>query len=97
MFCGWVSVNQQNWKGQKMENEKVDQSFGQVVAKALDKVMNPGGKKNVGFAVFWFEFGKTEGGRVNYVSNAQREDMLVAVREWLARAEGRVQTPDTKQ
>jgi hypothetical protein len=34
---------------------------------------------------------------VNYVSNAQRPDMLVAVKEWLARAEGRVIETDTLQ
>lgn len=46
--------------------------------------------RNVGFALFVFEFGKVEGGRVNYISNAGREDMIAAVKEWLARAEGRV-------
>lgn len=48
-----------------------------------------GQKRRVGFAMLTFEFGKTEGGRVNYISNAGREDMISAMKEWLARAEGR--------
>jgi hypothetical protein len=44
------------------------------------------------------EFGKIEGGRVNYISNGNREDMLAMMREYLARAEGRYQDgPETKQ
>lgn len=46
-------------------------------------------KSKVGFVLLAFEFGKTEGGRVNYISNGEREDMISAMREWLARAEGR--------
>ncbi|MBT9472101.1 MAG: hypothetical protein V4514_19880 [Pseudomonadota bacterium] len=52
----------------------------------------------VGFALFSFEFGKTEGGRVNYISNGGREDMIAAVKEWLARAEDRMaDVPRTRQ
>lgn len=53
--------------------------------------------KTIGFALFVFEFGKTEGGRVNYVSNAERSEMITAVKEWLARAEGRVIETETRQ
>ena len=63
----------------------------QVLAETTDDFLN--GKqrpRRIGFAIFVFEFNKTDGGRVNYVSNADRDEMLVAVREWLARAEGRV-------
>lgn len=44
----------------------------------------------LGFALLVFELNKVEGGRVNYISNAKREDMLAAMREFVARAEGRV-------
>ena len=74
--------------------------FGNQIAKSLDTVLNgeaKGHDRQIGFALLWFEFGKTEGGQVNYVSNASREDMLVAVREWLARAEGRIIETDTRQ
>lgn len=43
----------------------------------------------LGFALLMFEHGNVEGGRVNYISNSNREDMISAMREWLARAEGR--------
>jgi hypothetical protein len=60
------------------------------IARSLDEAFNGAERpKRVGFSLFIFEFNKIEGGRVNYISNAPREDMLVAVREWLARAEGR--------
>lgn len=54
------------------------------VARALDKRF-----KGYGFALFVFDFDRTDGGgRVNYISNGRREDMIVAVKEWIARAEG---------
>jgi hypothetical protein len=62
----------------------------QAVAQGLDDIFNGTERpKRIGFAVFVFEFGQTSGGRVNYVSNADRADMMVAVKEWLARHEGR--------
>lgn len=71
----------------------------QKIARTLDVTLNgPSAKpKRIGFALFVFEFGKVSGGRVNYVSNADRADMLTAVKEWLARAEGRVIETETKQ
>jgi len=70
----------------------------QAIAKDLDATLNGEERpRRIGFALFVFEFGKTEGGRVNYVSNADRAEMLTAVREWLARAEGRVIETDTRQ
>ena len=79
-------------------NEKDKTHFGQQMAKGLDLAFNGDeGPRTTGFALFWFEFGNTDGGRVNYVSTAAREDMLVAVREWLARAEGRVIETETRQ
>lgn len=62
-------------------------------AAALDMIFNgpkPRLTSTVGFVLLTFEFGKTEGGRVNYISNGDRPDMIAAMKEWLARAEGRV-------
>lgn len=74
-------------KGRKLNTQELLQA----TAAGLDDVFNgPVRPKRVGFALFVFPFGETVDGRVNYVSNAEREDMLTAVREWLARAEGRV-------
>lgn len=69
------------------------------LARELDQRFNPPpSARTVGFALFSFEFGKTEGGRVNYISNGNREDMIAAVKEWLARAEGRMaDVPETVQ
>jgi len=69
-------------------------SFGQGMAKAIDVIFNgtaTGHDRKYGYALFWFEFNKLENGRVNYVSNASRDDMITACKEWTARAEGRLQ------
>lgn len=75
-----------------------------ALADGLDQIFNgpalPGipRKSKVGWCLLSFEFGKVEGGRVNYISNGDRADMIAAMHEWLARAEGRVaETPATKQ
>jgi hypothetical protein len=64
-----------------------------AVAKLLDKALNPSGpdgevlrpRKN-GFVLFQFPFGAKAGeGRVNYISNATRGEMIDMVSDWLAR------------
>lgn len=60
------------------------------IASVLDKVFNgdkKGEDREVGFALLIFSFG--EGGFLNYISNAQRKDMLATMKEFIARAEGR--------
>jgi predicted component of type VI protein secretion system len=62
----------------------------QSVAAGLDKVFeNRPGDKTIGFALFVFPFGAPKGARTNYVSNAERADMVAALKEVLARFEGR--------
>lgn len=63
------------------------------VARALDRFFNGDGPRRVGFILLTAEFGKIDGGRVNYISNGNREDMIAMLREYLARAEGRYQEP----
>lgn len=46
-------------------------------------------KRKWGFALLIFPFGETPNGRMNYLSNSEREDMLVAMKEFIARNEGR--------
>jgi hypothetical protein len=54
------------------------------------------GPRSIGFALLVFPFtdlgklGKGED-RINYMSNAERVDMLTAMKEFIARAEGRMQ------
>ena len=54
-----------------------------------------------GFCLLVFPLADTEGdmnGRMNYISNAERRDMLIAMKEFIARNEGRVpEAPKGKQ
>jgi len=63
------------------------------VDEALNGPKKPGVKPTIGFVLLVSEFGKIEGGRVNYISNGERADMLAICREYLARAEGRYSEP----
>lgn len=51
------------------------------IAGLLDKTLNENTKKRVGFALLVFDFG--EDGTMSYISNAEREDMLEAMTEFL--------------
>lgn len=46
-------------------------------------------QRTVGFALLIFNFGSMDGGRINYISNGDRKDVHVALKELLARWEGR--------
>lgn len=67
------------------------------IARHIDQALNgkpkPGKKPTVGFILLTAEFGKIEGGRVNYISNGERADMIAMLREYLARVEGRYVEP----
>ena len=54
-----------------------------ALAKGLDELLN-----RQGFVLLVFDE-DTSGGRVNYISNRQRPDMLTAMKELIARFEGR--------
>jgi hypothetical protein len=47
--------------------------------------------KRAAFVLLTAEFGKYEGGQVNYISNGARDDMVAMLKELLARFEGRHQ------
>lgn len=62
----------------------------QRIAAAIDEGFNGDARpRKVGFVLLTAEFGKIEGGRVNYISNGERDDMIGMMKEWIARAEGR--------
>lgn len=64
------------------------------LARDIDRGLNgkaKGSAKRYGFILLVAEFGKIEGGRVNYISNGEREDMIAMLREYLGRVEGRYQ------
>lgn len=74
----------------------IDPQFTDVMnalARGLDDALNgqsQGNDRKVGFCLLTFNFDDFAAGRVNYISNADRADMIAAVKSWLARAEGRV-------
>jgi hypothetical protein len=62
-----------------------------AIAKSLDEVLNGDKARTpdatVGFVLMVFPFGDVAG-RTNYISNARREDIVVLLKEQLARFEG---------
>lgn len=75
--------------------EKDMHDFMNGLAKALDDILNPGWDKGVnrkiGFALLTYHFGENiEGtGRINYIGNGSRPEVLVGLKELVARWEGR--------
>lgn len=71
------------------------------LARDIDRGLNGRSKvkpKRYGFILLVAEFGKIEDGRVNYISNGEREDMIAMMREYLARVEGQYHDgPSTPQ
>lgn len=66
------------------------------LARDIDRGLNGkarGKDKRFGFILLVAEFGRIEDGRVNYISNGERADMIAMLREYLARIEGRA-VPD---
>lgn len=60
------------------------------LAAGIDEILNKDVRpRKVGFILMVFPFGTTTG-RCNYVSNADREDVLRLLKEQVARFEGRV-------
>ena len=59
----------------------------QTLARYVDRLLN-GGERTVGFALLFFPLGESGRTLVNYVGNCEREDMLVALKEVVARWEG---------
>lgn len=61
------------------------------IAKVLASAMNDATKDTghrYGFALLMFGLEGDESTRMNYISNARREDMLAALKEFIARNEG---------
>jgi hypothetical protein len=62
-----------------------------ATAQALDELFNGDAKgkdRKVAFMLLVSEFGKIDGGRVNYISNGARADCHAMLKELLARWEG---------
>lgn len=71
-----------------------------TLANLIDRWFNyePGKPKQHGFALLVFKFDDAKAGRMNWISNASREDMLSALAEMRAQLEGRAhEAPEAKQ
>ncbi|SCX89149.1 hypothetical protein [Paracoccus tibetensis] len=64
-----------------------------VIDEKLNGRRKPGRPRQLAFILLTAEFGKIDGGRVNYISNGERADMIAMLREYLARVEGRYVEP----
>jgi hypothetical protein len=63
-----------------------------ALAQAIDELFNgpdQGADRKVAFVVLTAKFGDYEGGRVNYISNGERGDIITMMKELIARFEGR--------
>ena len=61
-----------------------------ALANGIDMVLNGEDKpRKIGFVLLCAEFGQIDNGRVNYISNGRRDDMIAMMKEFIARAEGR--------
>lgn len=62
-----------------------------ALAKAIDELLNGDKPREVGFVLLVFPFEKavTPDSHMNYISNAERSDMIAAMKELLANWEGR--------
>ena len=67
-----------------------------ALAKGIDRVLNDGEEpKKLGFALLIYNFGEdlTGTGRINYIGNGERGQVLAALKELVARWEGRYAEP----
>ena len=70
--------------------------FIQSLAEGIDSALNPGeGDRVNGFILLTFPFGEVENPRCNHVSNVNREDAIVMVKELLARWQGQPEHSST--
>lgn len=62
-----------------------------ALGRAIDELFNePGKPKRTGFCLLMFDFGESPTSeRINYLSNAARPNMIVALKELVSRFEGR--------
>jgi hypothetical protein len=72
----------------------------QAAMSALDETFNgdtKGADRKVGIVLLTFPFGVVEDGRVNYIGNGDRDTVHVALKELLARWEGRYAETGARQ
>ena len=70
--------------------------IGHALGGALKKATADSGER-YGFALLMFGLSGSETMRMNYIANVEREDMLAAMREFIARNEGRYEENFTRK
>ncbi len=60
------------------------ESSARMLASAFDEILREKHGEKMGFAILVFNFGESSGG-LAYISNARREDMIEAMKEFIAR------------
>lgn len=75
-----LSIQEEHWASMNLLAHAIDEW--------LNGQLRPGEKPQIGFVLLVSEFGKIEDGRVNYISNGDRQSMIAMLREYLARLEG---------
>src|SRR3954469_16018667 len=75
--------------GERLGDAPVEEAYHEqmvLIAKAIDAVFNgDGDERKIGFCLMVFPFGPGPEGRCNYVSNAKREEIVLLLKEQLAR------------
>jgi hypothetical protein len=66
---------------------RLAETLGKIIDDQINKVVSKRGGPKFGFALLIFSFG--EGGTMGYMSNARREDMILALREQADYLEGK--------
>lgn len=70
-----------------MERERLR---ARMLADVINAAFNPKeGKPTTCFVLLVAEFNRMHGGRVNYISNGNRADVVTMMKEYIARHEGR--------
>lgn len=69
------------------------------LAMMINEILNPDPeKKEHGFCIIMFPFGDVPEPRINFISNANRADMICGLKELIANLEGRgLESPKSKQ
>jgi hypothetical protein len=74
--------------------EEKQREFMNALARGIDDLLNgkdcPKEKKKTGFTLLVYDFETgPDGGRFNYISNSDRQDVIATMKEVIARHEGR--------
>ena len=79
--------------GQKINPKMTDEvrASGERLAEIIDAALPPGH----GFALLIFEWGSD--GNLSWISNADRDDMLATMKDFIARHEGRALDPPARK